>query len=358
MAVDIRKGMPSTHLEREEFEKRFRQQFFDPAFDKVEAEIAKIAEIAWQSYDGYNKNPRKQRAGEGFADPDFELPVEWLAAREAIRQAEMRQKDPASPSRILIVNGSSRSDQTCPGEISKTWRLVQMCRELVAAEKDFEVEVLDLSLLASEADKRIFPCKACVSTAQPLCHWPCTCYPNFALGQVNDWMAEIYPKWVAAHGVMIVTPVNWYQAPSSLKLMIDRLVCADGGNSDPTTTKMKHVAPAKELELAGWPYPRHLAGRAFSVAVHGDAAGVENLRRILCDWMSDIGMIPCGHKSQFGAYVGYLEPYATSHKDLDEDTDFQEDVKNSAHALINGVKMLRKGELRQPDATLEESRPK
>lgn len=358
MAVDIRKGMPSTHLEREEFEKRFRQQFFDPAFDKVEAEIAKIAEIAWQSYDGYNKNPRKQRAGEGFADPDFELPVEWLAAREAIRQAEMRQKDPASPSQIPDRQRLEPQRPDLPRRNLEDLAPRADVPRTGGGGKDFEVEVLDLSLLASEADKRIFPCKACVSTAQPLCHWPCTCYPNFALGQVNDWMAEIYPKWVAAHGVMIVTPVNWYQAPSSLKLMIDRLVCADGGNSDPTTTKMKHVAPAKELELAGWPYPRHLAGRAFSVAVHGDAAGVENLRRILCDWMSDIGMIPCGHKSQFGAYVGYLEPYATSHKDLDEDTDFQEDVKNSAHALINGVKMLRKGELRQPDATLEESRPK
>ena len=33
-------------------------------------------------------------------------------------------------------------------------------------------------------------------------------------GRRNDWMNEIYPMWVAAHGVMIVTPVNWYQAPS------------------------------------------------------------------------------------------------------------------------------------------------
>ena len=43
-------------------------------------------------------------------------------------------------------------------------------------------------------------------------------------------MNELYPRWVAAHGVMIVTAVYWYQAPSVLKLMIDRLVCADGGN--------------------------------------------------------------------------------------------------------------------------------
>ena len=43
-------------------------------------------------------------------------------------------------------------------------------------------------------------------------------------------MNEIYPMWVAAHGIMIVTPVNWYQVSSPLKLMMDRLVCADGGS--------------------------------------------------------------------------------------------------------------------------------
>lgn len=100
----------------------------------------------------------------------------------------------------------------------------------------FDVDVLDLSRLTSEYGRVILPCKACVSTAMSLCHWPCSCYPNHAMGQVNDWMNEIYPRWVAAHGVMIVTPVHWYQAPSVLKLMMDRLVCADGGNPDPTWT--------------------------------------------------------------------------------------------------------------------------
>ena len=35
-----------------------------------------------------------------------------------------------------------------------------------------------------------------------LCHWPCSCYPNYSLGQTDDWMNEIYPLWVAAHGIM------------------------------------------------------------------------------------------------------------------------------------------------------------
>ena len=86
----------------------------------------------------------------------------------------------------------------------------------------------------------------------PLCHWPCSCYPNHALGQTNDWMAEIYERWVAAHGVIIVTPVYWYQTPSALKLMIDRLVCADGGNPDPTLDRTaRSPREAKALELEG-----------------------------------------------------------------------------------------------------------
>src|SRR3979490_1846366 len=105
---------------------------------------------------------------------------------------------------------------------------------------------------------------------------------------------------------MIVLRGTGCHAPSSLKLMIDRLVCADGGNPDPTTTDGKDADKAIERELEGWPYPRHLAGRVFSVIVHGDAAGAENLRRILTDWMTDIGMIPSGHLALIDRSVGYL----------------------------------------------------
>lgn len=356
--IRIRTGMPSVALTKEEFARRLRARFYDPAFERIKPEIDKLIEVAWDGYDEYRKSPRTRRAGRGFADPDYELPVEWLATRENIHAAERRQKDPKSRSRILIVNGSPRNDQTCPGEMSKTFRLAMIAHDIVSKERGFEVELLDLSRLAAEYGRVIYPCKACVSTAQPLCHWPCSCYPNHALGQNGDWMAEIYPKWAAAHGVMIICPVNWYQAPSTLKLMIDRLVCADGGNPDYTSTGGKDPTKAKALELKGWPYPRHLAGRAFAVVVHGDAAGTETLRRILSDWLQDIGLIPSGHLGQIDRYVGYLTPYATSHDDLDRDKDFQEDVRNAARALVQAVRQLRRGELKAPDSSLRETRPK
>ena len=152
----------------------------------------------------------------------------------------------------------------------------------------------------------------------PLCHWPCSCYPNHALGQVNDWMNEIYPRWSAAHGIIIVTPVYWYQVPSALKLMIDRLVCADGGNPDPTSTDGKDAKKAKQIELAGWPYPKHLAGRTYGLVVHGDVAGIEGVRRALSDWLDWMGLIDAGTQARLDRYIGYYKPYATSHDELDQ----------------------------------------
>jgi multimeric flavodoxin WrbA len=354
----VRKGSPSVQLSQEEFFQRARDRFYDPSFATVTPEIEKIIGVAWRNYAKYHKSPRTQPAGFGFNDPEFSLPVEWLDARRAIEQAEKRQKSPKSNTRILLVNGSSRSDQTCPGEISKTFRLAKMAESIIVGAKGFEVDLLDLSRLASEYGRIIYPCKACVSTAMPLCHWPCSCYPNHALGQVNDWMAEIYPRWVAAHGVMILCPVNWYQAPSSLKLMIDRLVCADGGNPDPTLTGGKNPQRAKEVELRGWHYPRHLAGRVFSVVVHGDAAGAETLRRMLTDWLTDMGLIAAGNAALVDGYVGYYKPYATSHDDLEQDKGFQDEVRNAARSLISAVRLLRRGKLKQADASLHEPRPK
>jgi multimeric flavodoxin WrbA len=356
--INVRKGMPSVQLDKQEFKKRFLAKFYDPEFEKLKPELDKIADTAWKGYDDYNKSPRTRKAGPGFADPNYDLSVEWLQARADIHAAESRHKDPKSLPRILLINGSSRSEHTCPGEMSKTYRLVTLAKEAIEQAGGFEIDLIDLSRLASEYGRVIYPCKACVSTAQPLCHWPCSCYPNHALGQAGDWMADLYPKWVAAHGIMIVTPVNWYQVPSSLKLMIDRLVCADGGNPDPTSTGGKDPKKAKELELQGWPYPRHLAGRVFSVVVHGDTAGTENLRRILTDWLEDMALIPAGHMSHVDRYVGYYEPYATSHDDLDKDQHLQEDVRNAARALMQAVKDRRSGKLEPPDRGLKDPEPK
>ena len=242
--------------------------------------------------------------------------------------------------------------------MSKSYRLVQIARQTIEVDMKLAVDVLDLSRLASEYGRHIYPCKACFSTAAPLCHWPCSCYPNHSLGQTQDWMSEIYPLWVAAHGVMIVTPVNWYHVSSPLKLMMDRLVCADGGNPDPTLTQGKDAAKAKKIELAGWDYPRHLAGRLFAVVVHGDVEGAENVRRSISDWLTSMKLSPAGPHAELDRYIGYWKPYATSHEELDADEAVQEEVRNIARALAEGVREQRAGRYHIVGTTLADPRQK
>ncbi len=350
---DIRTGQIDVTLSKSEFMAKFFTQFYDPAFKKVRAEIDKVMEVAWDGYINYRREPILKKAGSKFHKPNFMLSSEWLSNSKKIDACEKFQKSNQSKSKILIICASSRNDQTCPGEMSKTFRLAKSAEKQILLAKNFEVDFLDLSRLSAEYGKKIHPCKSCVSTAMPLCHWPCSCYPNHAVGQTGDWMAEIYEKWVSAHGVMIVTPVNWYQAPSGLKLMMDRLVCADGGNNDPTLTNGKDPQKAKALELKGWTYKKHLAGRAFSVIVHGDAAGVGNLKRILVDWLTDLGLVQAGKASVIERYIGYFKTYALSHQDLDENTNLFKDVNNAAESLVITIRSIRSKKWIVPDKNLK-----
>jgi multimeric flavodoxin WrbA len=355
--TEPRKEMPPVKLGEAEFRTRYMRRFVDPAYDAVRDELDKVVAIAWDAYSNSRKSPTTRKAGPGYADPEYELSVDWLAAKAAIDAAQLRYESAARPSRILLVNASPRSEHTCPGESSKSWRMVKIAEE-VMQKGGVETEILDLSRLTSEYGRNIHPCKACFSTAAPLCHWPCSCYPNHSLGQTQDWMNEIYPMWVAADGIFVVSPVNWYQVTSPLKLLMDRMVCADGGNPDPTLTHGKQAAEAKAIELDHWDYPRHLAGRLFAVVSHGDVEGVENVRRSISDWLKFMKLEPAGPKAEVDRYVGYWKPYATSHAEFDADQAMQGEIRNAAASLLEAVQAKRDGRWVSAGEWLHEPRQK
>ena len=92
MAIEARKGQGDVKLTREEFERRLRERFYDPAFQTVERQIADVVDVAWRTYDEYRKSPRKRKAGPGFADPEFEPTDEQLQdlSREAFADVAAR----------------------------------------------------------------------------------------------------------------------------------------------------------------------------------------------------------------------------------------------------------------------------
>jgi hypothetical protein len=55
---------------------------------------------------------RGPEAGTDYADPDYDLSVDWIAASVAIKDTARRHAHAAVPTRILLINGSSRSEHT------------------------------------------------------------------------------------------------------------------------------------------------------------------------------------------------------------------------------------------------------
>jgi hypothetical protein len=113
-----RKGMPSPRLNAAEFRKRFLSQFQDPSFEPLASELDKIAAAAWTPTTAIARVRARRKAGSEFADPNYGLSVDWLKARAAIANAQRLYQERSTPA-ILLINCSSRSEHTCPGEMSK-----------------------------------------------------------------------------------------------------------------------------------------------------------------------------------------------------------------------------------------------
>ena len=70
-----------------------------------------------------------------------------------------------------------------------------------------------------------------------------------------------------------------------------------------------------------------------------------------------MGLIPAGATATLDRYVGYYEPYATSHEALVRDQAFQEETRNAARAVGRAARDLRTGKLVPPDLGLRAPRP-
>jgi hypothetical protein len=92
-----REGTPDPKLAREAFLARFRSQFPRGSFDGLGAELDRVAEAAWAEYDDGHKAPQTRKTGDPDYDPDYDLAVDWIAARAAIDAVEILHGDPSGP---------------------------------------------------------------------------------------------------------------------------------------------------------------------------------------------------------------------------------------------------------------------
>jgi hypothetical protein len=65
----------------------------------------------------------------------------------------------------------------------------------------------------------------------------------------------------------------------------------------------------------------------------------------LSDWLAWMGLIGAGDQARLDRYIGYYEPYATSHETLDRDEDVQREAEGVAKKVARVTVALRRGEL-------------
>ncbi|WP_342051693.1 MULTISPECIES: hypothetical protein [unclassified Cupriavidus] len=84
---DSRNGAENDeYLTREEFGRRFRARFYDPAFRAEDAALERIEAIAWDAYSNGRRATSPDKADAVRADPDYALFVEWRQARNALHR--------------------------------------------------------------------------------------------------------------------------------------------------------------------------------------------------------------------------------------------------------------------------------
>lgn len=250
--------------------------------------------------------------------------------------SHFRATQVSSPTRVLLVCGAMPDNGTCPDESAQSARLTHIARETLET-IGIECDVLDLSLVTSECPLHLHPGKDCMSTAMPPGNGPCSCHPQHGLGQTPDRMATIRERWTAAHAVLIITPAHWCQSPGPLKRMIDRLACNDRG---------EQAASDKALEQTACGRPKHLAGQAYGVVVHGDPAAIEVSRRSLCDWLDWMGFIEAGAVARLDQCIDGNESHTSGRRVLDRALDEQEETRQAAQSIAQAVAELRGGWLK------------
>jgi hypothetical protein len=71
-----------------------------------------------------------------------------------------------------------------------------------------------------------------------------------------------------------------------------------------------------------------------------------------------MSLIAAGRVAELDGFIGYMEPYATSHQAFDDDVAFQKEVSNAARALGKAVLLHEAGRYDSPSAGLVDPEPK
>lgn len=210
----------------------------------------------------------------GIRDPYLARLVARLSAFQGPAPVEPRPVDETPrPLKVLVIAGSARRVNGCPGLDSKARALMhRMVGRLPAG---WQIDHEDIG--NEHGRPKIQPCNGCVGSSMALCVWPCNCYgPQSETQPDLLWDLDLYGRLARADAWAFIGPIWWYGPTSNFKLLFDRLVCMSGGNPRPDLIDKKNTQKAQALERSPlWAEltANHLAGRTAAFFCYGNEGG-------------------------------------------------------------------------------------
>lgn len=195
--------------------------------------------------------------------------------------------------KAIGISGSARDQFDMAGEDSSSEFLLKAClAELKRLGADTELVPL--------RKYNIKPCKACYSTVNTQCHFPCSCYAK-GTALADDMSKVLYDKILGADIIIFATPVNNFKISSLMALFIDRCISLDGSlaPADPKAPKnkslnLKHAEFINQMadeNIFGSGFLRRFVGKTAGIIVTGHEAGASLTISSLFMTLNNFGMI-------------------------------------------------------------------
>lgn len=195
--------------------------------------------------------------------------------------------------KVLGISGSARAVDDMARQESNSETLLKIslrqCSRLGA-----QTELIKLR------DFRIEHCRACYSTTNTQCHFPCSCYPRDT-PRGDDMSNVLYDKILEADALIFATPVNNFNISTPLKAFLDRCISLDGSlkpadqedpKNKPLNIKhMKYIEQTADNDVPGSGMLRRFLGKVAGVIVTGHEEGASMAVSNLFMTLTHFGML-------------------------------------------------------------------
>lgn len=212
--------------------------------------------------------------------------------QEAMKEVLVLNRKKKGKIKVLGISGSARDKHDMAQEWSNSEELLMKALEFC---KKWGADTEIISLRKYD----IKPCKACYSSANTQCHYPCSCYSK-SMNSEDDMTRVLYDKIYGADAIIFATPVNNFSMSSYMKLFIDRCISLDGSlkPANPRSPKdrelnikqMKFIEMTADNDIPGGGMLRRFPGKVAGIIATGHEEGASLAMASLYMTLTHYGM--------------------------------------------------------------------